>query len=122
MDKASVLRVLRSFSHGEVPFEEFENWVLSHLQGALDSGDPEAAALVNESDALLLRLGQGEIDDGQFADRIAGLVRIAETLRVVFSSAPAELELDSGSDAQSILRNADFTGSTPAVRLSLLFG
>ena|SRR5437870_378027 len=85
MTKEEVLRIFSQFSSGQLSFEQFEEWVVSHLQVALDSGDQEVIRLMDEADGLLLQLGVGEVDDVAVLNGIDALVREAQTVRVSMS-------------------------------------
>jgi hypothetical protein len=63
---------------------DLETWLMSNLQGILDSGDNEAAELTNRVDADLIELGEGLIDETTLRERLDSYVRAYNTISVDF--------------------------------------
>ncbi len=53
-----ILDQLKKFVAGELDHQGLEEWVLSHLQQVLDSGEKRAIDLTNELDALFIEEGE----------------------------------------------------------------
>jgi len=55
---------------GAISREDLTQWLLSHLQDILDSGDERAITLANQIDADLVELSEEIIDDSLFRQRL----------------------------------------------------
>src|SRR5688572_25399376 len=86
--KETILRELSGYISGQVSLDSFEEWILSHLQETLDSGDQEAVAIVDEIDALLMQLGQNEISVLDFYKLVTGIQQSANTITLTVNFAP----------------------------------
>jgi hypothetical protein len=119
MSKQRILRAFGRYAFGETSFEQFEEWIVSHLQDVLNSGDPESIALMDEADSSLIELNQNQISEEEFMSRIASKIREAETLNLTLTPdiALSSTQSDLG---ESISRLANFTGLSQ-VRLSHVF-
>lgn len=53
---------------------ELEEWLVSNLQGFLDSGDRDAIEIANQVDALLVELSEGLISEIQLRDGISTII------------------------------------------------
>lgn len=85
MGKEAVLQQLRRYVGRELSFDELEDWILSHLQSAIDSGDAEYSDLVDEIDVLLMKLGDNAITEVDFFREICSIVDSAATINISFS-------------------------------------
>ncbi|MDA2930702.1 hypothetical protein MYX84_12285 [Acidobacteria bacterium AH-259-O06] len=122
MTKELILTQLSKFIAGENTLEELEDWLISHSQAVLDSGNQEAAGLIDEVDGLLVELEQELITEKQFVDGILAQIRIVETLERSFKSPKkSQVHLYSAAD-ETVLANADFTGLDPEVAVQFAFG
>ncbi len=59
---------------------DLEAWLVSNLQGILDSGDKKAVEVANQVDADLVELGEGLIDETGLRERLERYLRFAETV------------------------------------------
>ena len=59
---AELLETIKSYVLGTITLQELEEWLLSHMQDILDSGDERAIEIANELDADLIELAEGIID------------------------------------------------------------
>lgn len=62
---------------------DLEAWLLSNLQGILDSGDKTAIEVANQVDADLIEFGEGLIDEATLRERLERCVRFRETIQIV---------------------------------------
>ena len=85
MTSRKILAELIKYISGSNSLEELEEWIVSHLQEALDSKDEKLISLIDEVDALLMRLRDGEIPELDFIDSLDGLVLFRETISTSFS-------------------------------------
>ena len=84
MEKEEILQVFRDYVFGKVRLLDLEDWVLSHIQGILDSGDQEAIAMIDRVDALLIEIGAGVASEEELLNAISGFLSDAETLILNF--------------------------------------
>lgn len=63
---------------------DLETWLLSNLQGILDSGDKKAIEIANQVDADLIELGEGLINEIVFRERLDSYVRACDTVPSTF--------------------------------------
>jgi len=119
MCKEEILRILKSYAYGEIRLQEFEDWVLSHLQAILHCGDMESETLINEADSLLIELGADVIEEEALLDWARGIVSSAETLEqsVTIGNLP-EITFSETEVSQS----GSSTELFEAPALSLVFG
>ena len=68
-----ILEQLKQFEYGLVDEKKLEEWVLSHLQQILDSGENRAIELANDLDALFIQEGEGIISSAEIRQNIAML-------------------------------------------------
>lgn len=80
MVKEQILQAFRSYISGEMPLCRLEDWVVSHLQGILHSGDGDAIALIDEADSRLIEVGEGITSEESMMGWIAGIVSEADTI------------------------------------------
>jgi len=82
MEKQAILRIFRDYVSGKARLNDLEDWVLSHIQGVLDSGDQEAIALIDRVDALLIEIGVGLASEEDLFNAISGFISDAETVKL----------------------------------------
>jgi hypothetical protein len=82
MEKEEVLQVFRKYVSGMVRMNDLEDWILSHIQGILNSGNQEAIALIDEVDALLIEIGAGISSEQDLFDTISRFISDAETVKI----------------------------------------
>ena len=85
MEKAVILAKLRDYVDRQITLHELEEWVLGHLQMALDSDNAETVDLIDVIDVLLMRLADGDVCESGFFAEICGIVDSA--LDITFSFA-----------------------------------
>jgi hypothetical protein len=54
------------YLQGSIPLDRLEDWLISHLQTILDSGDEGAIKSADTLDAALVRLHEGLISEAEF--------------------------------------------------------
>ena len=64
---------------------DLEAWLLSNLQGILDSGNTISIEQANHIDADLVELGEGLIDEATLRERLETYLRISATIPFAFS-------------------------------------
>jgi hypothetical protein len=119
MNRDRILRVFAGYIFGEISLEQFEEWIVSHLQETLDSKDQHAIALIDEADSSLIELNQNHISEEEFMTRIASMVAEAETVKTNLTS-DIPLSSTESNLSESVYRMANFTGLSQ-VRISLEF-
>ena len=77
-------RRIDRYLEGHSSLQQLEEWLLSHLQQILDSGDATAIEIANKLDADLVELGEGLTDQGTLQQRLQSYLRGAETIQVTF--------------------------------------
>ena len=85
MEKEEILRVFRNYISRTIRLTDLEDWLLSHLQAIIHSGDQEAIGMADQVDALLVEIGAGVTSEEELFKRISGLLSEAETVRLTFS-------------------------------------
>lgn len=85
MGKEQILHVFKSYASGEIGISELEDWILSHLQGILHSGDATAEAMINEADSLLIEIGAGVINEEDLLNWVDGIISDSETVIATFT-------------------------------------
>jgi hypothetical protein len=85
MEKEKILQIFNDYLFGGVRFNDLEDWLLSHLQGILHSGEQEAIALIDQVDALLIEIGAGGASEQELFNTISGILSEAATVRIELS-------------------------------------
>lgn len=87
LQTSTFLNVLIQYLGGARSTSELEEWLVSNLQGFLDSGDRGAIELANQVDALLVEMSEGLISESQLRKSIATIVALNVSLLAADSSA-----------------------------------
>jgi len=99
MDKDQILQIFRDYLSGKMRLSNLEDWILSHIQGILNSGDQEAIAMIDQVDAFLIEIGVGVASEKDILNAISGFVANAETIeRDLYSSDISLLSIDQGTE------------------------
>lgn len=77
-----ILAAVDEYVIGVRDVKDFEGWLVSRLQGILQSGDETAAQFANELDADLIDLSEGVLDENKLRNRWAAYINRADTLIV----------------------------------------
>jgi hypothetical protein len=85
MGKEAILRIFRDYVFGTIRLIELEDWLLSHIQGILHSGNQEAIAMIDKVDALIIEIGEGIASEKELFNTISGFISESETVRVNIS-------------------------------------
>jgi hypothetical protein len=115
MIKDEILRIFGNFCSGRLSLEQFEEWVVSHLQETLDSGDKECIALMDEADTLLMELGEGQIAESLLRNEIEAMIPATRTIEFAFPG------YDSVFTIQELDPETDITGPVQPADHSLVF-
>mgnify|MGYP001606528099 CR=1 FL=1 len=84
MSLTHLLACLEQFLDGQSSLEAVEEWVVTHLQSILDSGDCFAIELANEVDADLVEFRDATIDEAGLRVRFQRYVGMGRTRSFVF--------------------------------------
>jgi hypothetical protein len=87
LQTSTFLNVLVQYLGGARSTSELEEWLVSNLQGFLDSGDNGAIELANQVDALLVEMSEGLISEGQLRENISAILALNGTSLATDSSA-----------------------------------
>ena len=79
-----LLNYANHYLNGYCTLRDLQTWLLSNLQGILDSSDKTAIEVVNQIDADLVELGEGLIDEAGVRERIESYARFGETIPSAF--------------------------------------
>jgi hypothetical protein len=114
MEKEEILQIFRNYLSGKTRLNDLEDWVLSRIQGILNSGDQEAIALIDRVDALLIEIGAGLASEEDLFNAIACSVSDADTIRL-------DLSLNEAPDVSvlSVKQSTDSYSTEPPTGLGL---
>ena len=93
MTKQNWLDQIRRYVNRNISFEELEEWALSGIQSALDTGDDDVIKVMNVLDGLLLELSDGIIGDDEFSSELLGLLENRETIAFEITTSERRKEL-----------------------------
>jgi len=79
-----LLNYINDYLNGHCTLRDLQTWLLSNLQGILDSSDKTAIEMANQIDADLIELGEGLIDEAVVRERIESYARFGETIPLIF--------------------------------------
>jgi hypothetical protein len=82
MEKEEILQIFRDYISGNAQLIDLEDWVLSHIQAILDSGNQVAVALIDRVDALLIEIGAGITSEEELFNAISSIISDEETLQL----------------------------------------
>lgn len=80
-----LLNYLYRYLSGRCTLQDVEVWLLSNLQGILDSGDEKMTEVANQIDADLVELGENLIDEATLRERLESYIRACETVPITLS-------------------------------------
>lgn len=101
-----IISMLTQYRKREISIASLEDWMVSHLQAVLDSGDHGASAIADEVIALIVELGEGIVAEDEIRSRITAIIRERE---ILVDERPIITELDG---AQIVVRYT--TSSDPS--------
>ena len=67
---AGLLKTIKSYVLGTITLQELEEWLLSHMQDILNSGDERAAGIANELDADLVEFTEGILSESDIREKL----------------------------------------------------
>ena len=67
---AELLKTIKSYVLGTITLQELEEWLLSHMQDILNSGDERAAVIANELDADLVEFTEGILSESDIREKL----------------------------------------------------
>ena len=114
MDMKEVLSQLARYVTGDSSLRNLEEWIVSHLQSALETGSQEVIRAFDQIDALLMKLGAGQIGEKEFMDELNSMLNAAETLHLAYTDVAAAV---TGSSDLSMEHSVDLTGQAAQIRL-----
>ncbi|MBN2319865.1 MAG: hypothetical protein JXR49_12335 [Acidobacteria bacterium] len=82
MEKEAILQTCRDYISGNIRLSELEDWVLSHIEGILRSGNQEAIAMIDRIDALIIEISEEIVSEKELFNTISGLISESETVRL----------------------------------------
>jgi hypothetical protein len=74
-----LLNQIDAYLTGVIPLTQLEDWVISHLQEILNSGDQKAIEIANKMDADIVQFGEGIFDKLTLHDRLQNYFLNAQT-------------------------------------------
>ena len=75
-----LLAQIDSYLLGHFSLEYLEEWLVSHLQKILDSGEQEAVDLANKIDADIIESSEGIIDQSTIWERLQSYITSIQTV------------------------------------------
>lgn len=104
--------IITEFDHyisGRTSLEQFEEWVLGHLQETLDSDDIEMMIkLMDEADTLFMQLRDSLINEVQFIELFSAAIANYETHHIAFSSLTSLGVSQTDADVDTLRQSATF--------------
>ena len=117
------LKCSEGYLIGRYSLQDLETWLLSNLQGILDSGDQTTIKLANQLDADFVELSEDMIDEVTFRKRLDGYIRLKETMSVIFSGIDHASAVHGSTTAETINDRLEVPGQVVDHRLAhVVFG
>ncbi len=116
MTKEMILHEFNKYVARELSLEAFAEWLLSHLQQVMDSGDEAALQLIDKGEVLLVELSNGELSEVEFFEHMASIVDIERTIPASFSFNSDSFVISfsqSQHDSEEITSRADSSQNQP---------
>jgi hypothetical protein len=101
--------------------QDLEAWVLSNLQGILDSGDEAAIEVANQVDADLVELGEGLIDEATLREHLQSFISLRDTIPIVSPEMGPHATSHATAAVKTIRNRVEVPGPVVDVHQDLVF-
>ena len=120
MLRSHLLDSLKRYLDQEASLQELGEWLLSHLQEVLDSGDQDTIRLANQVDADLVEFNEGLIDEATLREHLDSYVRLQQTLSFTFPEVqPCPSDVQTATGVKTITDQVQVPGAVETIRLDV---
>ncbi|MEW6141848.1 MAG: hypothetical protein AB1597_01655 [Chloroflexota bacterium] len=95
---SELLKQIECTLNGEISLSALEDWLVSHLQSILDSGDAQAIEIANGIDADLIEYRERILDIEEILNRLQAFLARGSTIVVEFGDVPTSKTLTASQD------------------------
>lgn len=88
--RQNLIRALAALQARSTSLEDFELWLVGHLQPILEGQDEELRHQADRLDALLMQFGEGVVTDPDMDDEIEGILRNLSTVHSDSLTSPGQ--------------------------------
>lgn len=121
MLRSHLLDSLKRYLDQETSLQELGEWLLSHLQEILDSGDHDTIRLANQVDADLVEFSEGLIDEATLREHLDSYVRLQQTLSFTFPEfQPCPSDVQTATGVKTITDQIQVPGAVETIRVGPL--
>ena len=115
--RTDLIRQLSALQARRVSLDEFELWLVAHLQQVIALGDPEVRMFVDRMDALLIQFGESLVSEVEFEGAIEDILRNLTTYREPIVQSPTYTKTEIASNARELEVRFMDLGATQEYRL-----